>query len=70
MKAGQIVAQGDPAQIITEQTVRDVFGLDCCIIRDPIADTPVCIPIGRPRVSKHKSGELPTHDNLYEIVGE
>jgi iron complex transport system ATP-binding protein len=50
MKAGKIYAHGDPATIVTEKTVYDVFGLECCIIPDPVAGTPVCIPLGRKRV--------------------
>ena len=47
MKAGQIVAQGQPHAVMTEALVKDVFGLDCQIINDPVAGTPLCIPIGR-----------------------
>ncbi len=47
MKAGQIYAQGEPQQVMTETLVRDVFGLDCRIVSDPVAGTPLCIPIGR-----------------------
>ncbi|WP_010530560.1 ABC transporter ATP-binding protein [Lentibacillus jeotgali] len=47
MKDGQIVAQGDPREIVTEQLVEEVFGLKCTIIEDPIAHTPHIIPLGR-----------------------
>lgn len=30
-----------------EALVRDVFGLDCRIVPDPVAGTPLCISIGR-----------------------
>ena len=32
---------------MTEETVRDVFDLECRIVNDPLANTPMCIPIGR-----------------------
>lgn len=47
MKAGQVVAQGQPQTVMTEKMVKEVFGLNCRIIEDPVAGTPLCIPIGR-----------------------
>ncbi|MEL7316430.1 MAG: ABC transporter ATP-binding protein [Cyanobacteria bacterium J06559_3] len=47
MKAGQVYAQGKPQEVMTETLVQEVFDLDCRIVEDPIAGTPLCIPIGR-----------------------
>ncbi|NER83120.1 MAG: ABC transporter ATP-binding protein [Leptolyngbya sp. SIO1D8] len=47
MKAGQVYAQGMPEKVMTETLVREVFGLDCRIVNDPVAGTPLCIPMGR-----------------------
>ncbi|MEO1348540.1 MAG: ABC transporter ATP-binding protein [Cyanobacteria bacterium J06635_15] len=47
MKAGQVYAQGNPEQVMDEDLVREVFGLDCRIVQDPVAGTPLCIPMGR-----------------------
>ncbi len=47
MKSGKIYAQGRPNQVMSETLVKEVFGLDCKIIDDPVAGTPLCIPIGR-----------------------
>lgn len=44
MKAGSIVAQGDPADVITAELVEDVYGLRCQIIDDPETGTPLVIP--------------------------
>lgn len=52
VKEGCVYAQGHPEQVMTEQMVRDVFGMDSQIIRDPVAGTPLCIPIGRKEVAK------------------
>lgn len=46
MRDGDIVAEGNPSEIITQETVRDVFGLDCVVIPDPISGTPMVVPIG------------------------
>ena len=50
MKNGQIIAQGAPREIVTEQLVEEVFGLKCKIIDDPISHTPLVIPLGRDRL--------------------
>lgn len=42
---GTLYAQGPPATVITPTLLRDVFGLDCTIIPDPVTNTPLCIPI-------------------------
>lgn len=46
MRDGSIVAAGEPHEVITAETVRDVFGLDAVVIDDPISHTPLVIPIG------------------------
>ena len=46
IKAGQIFASGKPQEVITEEIVQTVFNLKCRIYPDPIAGTPMCIPIG------------------------
>ncbi|MFC1413629.1 ABC transporter ATP-binding protein [Streptacidiphilus sp. N1-12] len=47
MKAGRVVAEGPPAEVITAEAVEDVFGLRCRVIQDPVSGTPLVIPIGR-----------------------
>ncbi len=47
MKDGAIVAEGNPDEVITEQVVQDVFGLAVKVIPDPVAGTPMVVPIGR-----------------------
>jgi iron complex transport system ATP-binding protein len=47
MRSGAIVAEGAPAEVITEDLVQDVFGLTCRVITDPVSDTPMVLPIGR-----------------------
>ncbi|GGG10790.1 iron-enterobactin transporter ATP-binding protein [Rhodococcoides trifolii] len=46
MQAGRIVASGSPADVITEELLRDVFGLDATVIADPVSDRPLIVPIG------------------------
>jgi iron complex transport system ATP-binding protein len=45
MKDGAIVSEGRPADVITVDTVRAVFGLECQVIDDPLTGTPMVLPI-------------------------
>ncbi|MER5951965.1 ABC transporter ATP-binding protein [Streptomyces sp. NPDC001904] len=44
MKAGRIVAEGPPSEIITAALVEEVFGLACIVIPDPVTSSPLIIP--------------------------
>lgn len=55
---GQITAQGTPDEVVTESLVREVFGIDCRVIADPVTNTPLVIPVGKfkkPAVPKSSS---------------
>ena len=52
MANGQVYAVGPPEEILTEQMVRDVFGLESRVIEDPVTGKPMMIPLGRHGVSK------------------
>nr|WP_051797247.1 ABC transporter ATP-binding protein [Catenuloplanes japonicus] len=47
MRDGDLVAAGAPADVITERTVADVFGLASRVVPDPVSGTPMVVPIGR-----------------------
>ncbi|WP_202487091.1 MULTISPECIES: ABC transporter ATP-binding protein [unclassified Streptomyces] len=47
MKAGRIVAQGSPGDVVTADLVREVFGLDAVVVPDPVTGSPLVVP-GRP----------------------
>ena len=47
MKQGRLVAEGRPADIVTESLVSDVFNLAARIVPDPVSGTPLIVPIGR-----------------------
>ncbi|MFI1678931.1 ABC transporter ATP-binding protein [Streptomyces sp. NPDC020607] len=44
MKAGEVVAEGTPAKIVTEELVREVFGLECVVVPDPVTGSPLVVP--------------------------
>ncbi|WP_417671831.1 ABC transporter ATP-binding protein [Roseibium sp.] len=45
LKAGTVMATGTPVTVITEGTMRDVFGLECKVMTDPVRGTPMIIPL-------------------------
>jgi iron complex transport system ATP-binding protein len=47
VRDGQVHAQGAPADVVTEALVRDVFDLESRVVTDPVAGTPLIVPIGR-----------------------
>lgn len=47
MKDGRISAEGSPSEVVTSESMLEVFGLRAQIITDPISRTPTIIPIGR-----------------------
>ncbi len=47
MSEGQIAAAGTPHEVITEDCVRTVFGMESRVIEDPVTATPMVIPLGR-----------------------
>ena len=49
MRAGQVVAEGDPSAVLTQQSVLDAFGLDARVVPDPVSGTPLVVPVGRTR---------------------
>ncbi|WP_078857556.1 ABC transporter ATP-binding protein [Streptomyces sp. NRRL F-4474] len=50
MKAGAILAQGHPRDVITADLLREAFGLRAEVIEDPVGDRPLIVPIGRAHV--------------------
>ncbi|GAB6933449.1 ABC transporter ATP-binding protein [Calditerricola satsumensis] len=47
LRDGAVYAQGAPEEIVSEDLVREVFGVDCKVVPDPLYGTPLCIPHSR-----------------------
>ncbi|HWG94910.1 MAG TPA: ABC transporter ATP-binding protein [Mycobacteriales bacterium] len=47
MKDGRVVAEGPPAEVVTEELVADVFGLACAVVPCPVSGRPLVVPRGR-----------------------
>lgn len=52
---GQIAAHGDPQDVIDCELLRDVFGIECHIISDPLTGTPLVVPAGRRKTVQMKA---------------
>ncbi|HEU4335800.1 MAG TPA: ABC transporter ATP-binding protein [Nocardioides sp.] len=66
MHTGRIVAEGSPREVVTEEVVRTVFGLDNRVIDDPVSHTPLVVPVGRhqPRRPAASSPASPASQEL------
>lgn len=58
LRGGQIVAQGLPEKVMTSDNLKQVFGLNARVIRDPITNTPMCVPISRRRIQREIEADL------------
>ncbi len=47
MAHGKVYTAGPPEKILTEQMVREVFGLESRVIEDPVTGKPMMIPLRR-----------------------
>jgi len=53
---GKLVTEGEPSKVITSTMVKDIFGLDCTVIKDPVSNSPLVVPKGRYHVN-HSSAD-------------
>ena len=58
MRAGAIVAEGHPSDVVTAELVQQVFGMDCRVIADPETGTPLVVPAGRDARRQARAGQL------------
>jgi iron complex transport system ATP-binding protein len=59
MAGGRLHISGRPEEVLTEQTVREVFGLESRIITDPTSGRPIMLPIGRHRMAPDETEVSP-----------
>ncbi|RAP42525.1 iron dicitrate ABC transporter ATP-binding protein [Rhodovulum viride] len=50
LAGGRLYAQGRPEEVLTAETVKAVFGLDCRVVTDPTSGQPMMLPLGRHRM--------------------
>jgi len=54
MQHGRIRAEGTPDEVITEDIIRDVFGLASRVVLDPVSATPMVLPLSTRRKEAHE----------------
>ncbi|MFF6909099.1 ABC transporter ATP-binding protein [Streptomyces sp. NPDC012389] len=59
MRAGSILAQGHPREVITAELLHEAFGLQAKVIEDPVGDRPLIVPIGRTHVRLEPVSDSP-----------
>ncbi|GAB4582040.1 MAG: ABC transporter ATP-binding protein [Anaerolineales bacterium] len=64
LKAGQIVADGPPAEVLTTELLAEVFHVTANIILDPHSGTPVCLPY-RTRTSSNLEFSTNGHPKVH-----
>jgi iron complex transport system ATP-binding protein len=47
MRSGAVIAEGAPDEVLTRETVQRAFGLEAQVILDPVAGSPLVVPVGR-----------------------
>ncbi|MGY1716557.1 ABC transporter ATP-binding protein [Geodermatophilus sp. SYSU D01106] len=47
MRDGVLVASGTPHEVLTEELLADVFDLEARVVPDPVAGTPMVVPVRR-----------------------
>ncbi|MFW5933547.1 MAG: ABC transporter ATP-binding protein [Actinomycetota bacterium] len=46
LREGRVVAEGRPDEVVTADTVRDVFGVESRVLADPASGAPLVVPVG------------------------
>ena len=52
LRQGQLVAEGEPSEVVTSELIEDIFGLRCMVMEDPVSGSPSVIPVGRHHVKR------------------
>ena len=68
LRDGRIVAEGTPREVVTEEVVRTVFGLDNRVIDDPVSHTPLVVPVGRHRPHRTPHDRPPRRTDDHDVL--
>lgn len=58
LRKGKLIVEGPPSEVITSPLVKDIFGLDCVVIKDPVSGSPFAVPKGRYHTNHELSASL------------
>ncbi len=45
MKSGRLILEGTPAELITPENIRTIYGIESVVMQDPISGTPLMVPL-------------------------
>ena len=68
MKDGRVLAEGAPAEVVTEETMRAVFGVETVVMPDPIARTPMVVPRAGAAAVLLRGGDEPIEADELDAV--
>ena len=66
MSKGKLIAQGSPSEVISRELMKQIYGLDCQIIEDPVSGTPLIVPEGRHHRQENTSAKKDTVEEKTE----
>ena len=66
MSKGKLIAQGEPSKVISRELMKEIYGLDCQIIEDPVSGTPLIVPEGRHHRQENTSAKKDTVEEKTE----
>jgi iron complex transport system ATP-binding protein len=64
VRDGVLVASGTPHEVLTEQLLADVFDLEARVVPDPVAGTPMVVPVRRLPRRAHEPAQPLDHGRL------
>lgn len=68
IKAGTVVSEGSPQEVVTRDMLREVFGIEADILTDPRTGVPLCIPYGL-AAKREKRTTMPTdEERMAEVI--
>ncbi|UFJ39441.1 ABC transporter ATP-binding protein [Brevibacillus humidisoli] len=57
IKSGTVVSEGSPHQVMTQEVLREVFGIEADILHDPRTGVPLCLPFALAGPSEHAQSQ-------------
>jgi iron complex transport system ATP-binding protein len=69
LRGGEIVASGQPSEVVTDRLIHEVFDLDALVVSDPVSGTPIVLPRGRHHVLAAVGGTKPDLTDIKDPHG-
>jgi iron complex transport system ATP-binding protein len=69
LRGGEVVASGQPSEVVTDRLIHEVFDLDALVVSDPVSGTPIVLPRGRHHVLAAVGGTKPDLTDIKDPHG-